>query len=110
MKRIILAALVGVLVSGPAAAAYTSGNQVYSSCTRDKYYCMEYAAAWADGYYAGYSLAGKPLEYICLPKEIINQQLGDILFRYLEQHPNSRHLKISDLAFKALDEAFPCKK
>ena len=45
MKRIIFAALVGVLVSGPAAASYTSGNQVYSSCTRDKYYCMEYAAA-----------------------------------------------------------------
>ena len=111
MNRIILSALVGVLASGPATVyAFTSGNDVYESCNEDKYYCMEYAAAWASGYYAGYNLAGWPLEYICLPNEIINRQLGDTLFRYLEQHPETRHLKISDLAFKALDEAFPCKK
>jgi len=44
----------------------------------------------------------------CIPESATNQQLKDVVVRYLENHPETRHQPARLLANLALGEAFPC--
>jgi hypothetical protein len=46
----------------------------------------------------------------CISGEITNGQLVDVVKKYLEQNPETRHLHRSTLVFRALSGAFPCKQ
>ena len=44
----------------------------------------------------------------CVPSEVDNRQVLDIVQRYLASHPEIRHESARTLIHKALREAFPC--
>jgi hypothetical protein len=46
----------------------------------------------------------------CIPSQVNNGQLVDIVKKYLEQNPESRHEYRGVLVIRALSKAYPCKK
>jgi len=45
---------------------------------------------------------------VCLPVEVEASQLLDLLVRYLQSHPESRHEPARALYYLALRETIPC--
>lgn len=46
----------------------------------------------------------------CRPEGVINQQLVDVVVKYLVQQPEKRASAASELIIAALNQAFPCRK
>lgn len=44
----------------------------------------------------------------CLPRGATRQQLQDVIYKYVNDHPESRHKDVADLFQNALHDAFPC--
>ena len=67
--------------------------------------CVSYVLGVADGYYLG-SNGGS-----CVPNkgEVTSGQLGLVVFKYLDEHPEELHLHAGVLVVRALKKAFPCK-
>ena len=59
---------------------------------------------FAYGYITGIS------NMVCRPKGTTNQQMYDVVKKYLVQNPQVRHENMGDIVLTALNEAFPCKK
>lgn len=47
--------------------------------------------------------------FICMPTGVQTIQAIDIVIKYLNDHPERRHLHQSELALHALWQAFPCR-
>jgi hypothetical protein len=46
---------------------------------------------------------------MCPPENKVTwQQVADIGIKYLEEHPEARHLPADDVVLNALKETFPC--
>src|SRR5262245_31054242 len=45
----------------------------------------------------------------CIPQETTNGQVGNVLLRYLDQHPQRLHENFKVLAVEALQRAWPCR-
>lgn len=88
------------------AAAPDSGNAMLESCqdhgTFSQGLCLGTITGLLDG------LSFSPNRYICLPAGTTNGQVRDVVVRYMETHPEERHLRFSMLAFIALVRAFGC--
>ncbi|MGI2118179.1 Rap1a/Tai family immunity protein [Shewanella oncorhynchi] len=48
----------------------------------------------------------KPL--FCIPKKASNKQLGKIIIKYIEDHPEQMHENAMNLVVIAFNKAFPC--
>lgn len=46
----------------------------------------------------------------CIPAEVTNGQSVDVVKKYLESNPETRHEYMGNLVIKALNKAYPCKK
>lgn len=118
MKRIILAALVGVLVTSTAEATYVDGNELKRLCGDQasvalQSICVGYITGIADELLslqpAGFFSDDWPP--VCVPWKVIKiRQMTDVVKKYLADHPEKLHLVGSLLVNLALREAFPCKK
>jgi hypothetical protein len=53
-----------------------------------------------------YGLSIHPL--ICAPTQVPVVQEMDVVLKYLDAHPETRHRSFRLLALEALKEAFPC--
>jgi Rap1a immunity proteins len=53
-------------------------------------------------------LAGVMKKLSCEPPGVTAGQVKDVVVRYLEKHPESRHAVGASLVLAALYEAFPC--
>jgi len=109
MKKIILSL---IFISSLLAM---SGNTLYE-------YGLEYVKAknglksvpLKEGMFAGY-IAGVNesigfLGAYCMPKNTDGIAIMDIVFRYVENHPEKRNQVASFLVIDALKEVYPCKK
>jgi hypothetical protein len=114
MKRIILAALVGLVVSGPAMAAKdnNSGNQLLENCTGETYIekgmCIGFVTGFMHGRYVFRERGGVVL--YCESPHVTIGQRRDIVINYLQAHPESRHQLAGKLYALAMKEKFPCKQ
>jgi hypothetical protein len=45
----------------------------------------------------------------CMPQGVTQGQAKDVVYKYVVDHPEQRHLNLADLALYALITAFPCK-
>ncbi len=45
----------------------------------------------------------------CIPENVTNGQVSDVVIKYLRDHPEERHILAAILVVKAMAEAFPCK-
>jgi len=119
MKRIILAALVGVLfVSTGSSAGAVSGNRLYSDCREgqkggvDSFIpygaCIGYIEAVLD-ISEGVDKGINGFKF-CINKNVTSGQVRDIVLKWLEDNPQNRHFGASGLVAASLFVAFPCKK
>lgn len=65
------------------------------------------------GAYSGYVLGvvdSFSQNSICLPNGAQNSQILDVVYNYLNAHPENRNRHAGVLVLIAMEQAFPCKK
>ena len=119
MKRIILAALVGVLVSGAAWGKNRThtGSYWYEECLNPEVShqlnCMTYVLGVSQGVIimrriTKFKTGEENIAGICFPKNVNNRQIRDIYFEYLKNNPKTRHKNAGWLFILSMKDAFPC--
>lgn len=115
MKILLTIFLVATaMLASPAQAI--DGNELYKWAREWNNQKGEYLG----GAYQGYLIATAdaldktdipwaPVKF-CIPDGVSNGQVGDIVFQWLEDHPEKRHYLASELVVVALSEAFPCNR
>jgi hypothetical protein len=91
-----------------AGAKFMSGNDLFSSCSKDtsfeKGYCLGYVVGVADTLtedtISGFSA--------CIPANATQGQLRSIVTKWLQDNPRYRHYSAGSLAAAAISNAFPC--
>jgi hypothetical protein len=89
--------------------AYTyfqTGNSLRDECLpslgKPSPRCIAYVVGAVDGMWWG-----EP-NLICLPQGVTQDQLAEVVAKYLEDHPERLHLGAPVLIADALQPAFPC--
>lgn len=112
-----IALLLALLLIPPAHAdGEITGNQMLTVCTGNQsaqlgclYFVMgiQMGAMFAA---QEYEIMGRPAtsRYFCMPPEVTAGQARDILVRYLQTTPITRHLPAGLLAYQAYKDAYPC--
>ena len=108
-KQFVLAAVLATSLSNPAQAM--TGNQLHQKCSHnDSFYqaqCFNYVMGVVDAATeVFYSLSQ---QHLCLPETATAGQIESVVKKYLQEHPEHRHLNGAVLTFTALILAFPCK-
>jgi hypothetical protein len=117
ISRVLILATI-ILAPGVAIAQLFDGKELYAELqTRNKITSGQASIVATDvvlaNYAAGYikgvvdSLNG---EEFCVPSGILVGQIIDLLFRYLDSHPEQRPLSAHLPVITALKEKFPCTK
>jgi hypothetical protein len=57
----------------------------------------------------GLKANGLAIPSVCPPKDIVSDQVKDVVVQYLTAHPETRHRAAANEALSALQAAFPCK-
>ena len=69
--------------------------------------CLSYAMGVIDSMEA--AVKDNLLEPLfCMPPAVTNDQIEDIVVKYVENHPEKRHLKGAAIVQAAMVQAFPC--
>jgi hypothetical protein len=105
MKRVFLAAIAAIAISGSRANAY-SGNEWMSNCSSTTF--VTACAMYARGLVDGVTLVGATPFYI--PPEVIARQLVDVGMRYMNRYPEIRHNEAGRVLALAFTEAWPCSR
>lgn len=129
MKRAVLIA--ALLAATPAKADNITGNMLLDACTAPNDlakagFCTGYVLALNEGLrfgvaYAAITAGIQPenasdlnqfsegiLRY-CLFGTVEIGQMSDVIVKYLQEHPETRHETARYLSLTALQEAFPCQ-
>jgi hypothetical protein len=108
MRAVVL--LILVAVAAPAAAQRVSkvdGNKLMSLCrSSDIKGCDGYVAGVADAL----AEVREDAHVACIPARVTNEQLRDVVLKYLHDEPQYRQLPGGHLAVHAFAKAWPCKK
>ena len=117
MKRMslfgMLLLLVSVSTDGQHRVSTTTGNSLLETCSSvgkaDELFCLGYIGGVAD--VDGLEGATFPeRQRSCVPDNVSNGQLMDVVVKYLKEHPEERHMLAAILIVEALTKAFPCKR
>jgi hypothetical protein len=111
VRTLIAAALVSSAPAWPddlVIPGFVGGNQLNELFTTNPDAAMTYVQGVADAFALLKTLRNR-IE-VCLPDKVTKQQLGDVVRKYLQDHPADRHTAASSLVLLALGEAFPCPK
>lgn len=122
MKRIILFLILSLLLASPAMAGTKNGKKLLDECsyvvttvinTSEKLFmhdkCLTYIQAVNDAHntFVKYKEFGA---YYCLPYGTTYDQLGKIIYKYLNEHPEKIKQTASSSVLDALKESFPCNE
>lgn len=115
MRAVIFSALFSLLLPCSVRAADNStGNDLYSG--NDLYQlCRNKAtdplcAMWVTGFLNGIVAANDTrLPAACPPPKVTGAQARLIIDNFMQEHPDSLHITVRDVADAALAAAFPCK-
>lgn len=128
MKLALSVSIAASLFAGPANAQQVSGNSVYEACRSDGSVQLGFGIGYILGVIEGESFGafvvlkqGQPNltakegnELIngfmghCIPSDASNEQLRDIVLRYLADHPGERHHPARGLIWSSMKAAFQC--
>ncbi|WP_297543707.1 Rap1a/Tai family immunity protein [Roseovarius sp.] len=109
-------------------AQQVSGNELLETCTSDNQvlagFCIGYVIGYSEGAPWGVALAiasargemaGPDVNNLvgnvtgsCVPSDAANGQLKDVVTKYLQENPDSRHESARTLIWRAYAAAFPC--
>ena len=106
MPNKLLAIILSFALYDSVYGASVTGNMLYDACKKNIQLCQMYALAWGDGYIVANTAVddAKKLgltlpELVCQDKNITNAQRTDAFLKYLEKHPEQRHLRAAQLFF-----------
>ena len=88
---------------------FMSANQLWELCNSNALNsgCGAYVEGVADAMSANLP-SGVAGFHACLPANQTIQQVGDVVKRYLQDHPEERGYTAASVVAKALQQAFPC--
>lgn len=96
----MIAAMVAVSIMPARAAVYYDGNVLYDLCNRPTpLACLAYVTGVVD------TMEIKNAKQ-CIPAGVANEQLKDVVFIYLRDHPSVRHFLGTVLVQQAIKESF----
>jgi hypothetical protein len=111
LTLLVLMAVAGLGVVGPAKSGYETGNDLFAACTGTDsssgagyFLCYGYISGIVD--YSYYVNVGS--NQFCVPAGVTKGQLKDTLIAFLRRNPKDRHLSASVIVVAALREAYPC--
>lgn len=105
LKKILFSSLIFISFN----AFATNGNQLYASGIEYKKLNTT-RSLYDDGFFSGYVLGiSEDIKGVCYTKGVKNIQAIDVVFNYLERHPEIRNKDATYLVKEALREAWPCK-
>jgi hypothetical protein len=97
-----------VLAASDSIPHIRTGNFWFETCKSDKLPCISYIVGLFDG--ADTQSKIRDSEFIfCWKGGMSYGQLGDVLVKYLQDHPEERHEDFRMLALKALGPLLRCK-
>ncbi len=103
-KLVLPIALIAVIGTQPVlAGGFYTGNEIYEVCTSG-------SSGLCSGYIAG-AFDALQLDYeviICPPAGFTLGQLRDVVVKGMQDYPESRHLRASDLILATLSLTWPC--
>lgn len=97
-----------------AQANFLSGNDLHDFCTGSVPFARGYIMGVADLNdlnLGGVDLSGQTFvqrQFICVPQGVTGQQAGDVVCKYLVDHPEERQNPAALLVYKALLAAWRC--
>ena len=113
MRGMLLIIVILAIPNLASAVVYLDGNELYDLLSHERNIHNEKAdskdfvrGSIGSGYVTGVIDATAN----CVPEAVNKRQLLDIAFRYLEAHPEQRHLPAPGLVMRAVTEKFPCPK
>lgn len=104
MKTPVLALLLILAVSTQSLGSFMDGNKLYGYANSDDPVELSiffgYVVGTIDAHWGA----------LCIPKDASSAQVKDIAKKYLDDHPEERHLAAERVVVNAIREAFPCNK
>lgn len=101
--RLCVIATTTVLTLAITESRAADGNKLLEWCKETPVMTMSYVTGITDAY----AVAGAPFKY-CPPEEVTYGQVRDVTCKWLENHPEDRHVSGSMLVPLALSKAWPC--
>ncbi len=89
-----------LLQISPALGNLETGDSLKDDCATGSDKCLGYVAAVAD----------KPGWTVCIPAKINTDELGQIVRKFIDDHPENAHTVAFSVVGHALTEAHPCKQ
>ncbi len=113
MSRWIVAAALVLALAGEARATAINGNELFESCKDTlgpgQFRCLEYTRGVVDMMViVRVTGVDFPVPVPCFPENANITQLRDIVVRWLEEHPETRHEPALGEMWAAFLAAFPC--
>ena len=107
---------IGVRRQDAEAAVIWSGNNIFSLCQKydrnhanaDTVGCMMYILGAADVLMLNDDTE-TTMQSPCPSAGVTEQQIAEVVVKWLSDHPEQRHLPAPYIVMTALNEAFPCK-
>ena len=112
MRSAVVLAIAPALISPRASAEFYTGNKLYEYCKAAESFGGGVCGGYVVGVLAGVEFvegATKGVQTICIPDSATAGQVRDVVVRYLDAHPEKRHLHAGGLVWAALSAAFPCE-
>jgi len=115
MRAVLLvAALALVLVSAGASAqtapGWANGNDMKAYCHSNSRYWQGACEGFAMAVATIVSRTPVSSYRACIPVGVTGRQLGDIMVKHLDDHPELLHYTATSIAAEAFAIAFPCPK
>jgi hypothetical protein len=115
-KSILMLALLAGIAHGQSNESKNNRPSLLDQCKAltDEQKCAA-CLGRSDGYLQGWQRGDLKTQTklinsgVCLPVEATDEQLGTVLLKYLNDHPNRLHENASKLTITAFKQAFPCR-
>ena len=101
MKKLLISLM---LVCGAAQAEYVDGNSLHADLTSEKANLRMYAL----GYVVGVSDVSMGAEILCMPPDVTQGQIQDVVRNFLTSNPQTRNLSAYFLVQVALGKYWAC--
>ena len=86
--------------------SYYDGNKLLDLCRRDEGLCVSYVVGVTDGQLSAVVATSRTRPY-CIPLNSTSQQVKDVVVKFLNDHPEERHLLGSTVVAEALSQVWP---
>lgn len=116
LRGIVLIAAMVTNCGAAFAVDYNSANFIMAGCRASLLPVTEmpdemmFQAGWCMGLVRGARDILEPLNIVCVPFNVTNEQAVRIVVKYIDDRPQRQHESFSALVIAALGAAFSCKK